>query len=62
MPSKSDAVVGIFGKGVPGVSAGRGSGRERPGCHPAFVGLLHTSFCHLLLRKNHTEKNCSQFT
>ena len=39
MPSNTDAVVGRVGKGVPGVSGGSGSGRKRPGCHPAFVGL-----------------------
>jgi len=52
MPSKSDAVVGICGKGVPGVSAGRGSGRERPGCHPAFVGLLQPSFSYHIISPN----------
>jgi len=43
MPSNSDAVVGRAGKGVPGVSAGSGSGCKRPGCHPAFVGLVQHS-------------------
>jgi len=41
MPSNSDAVVG---GAVPGVSAGSGSGRKRPGRHPAFVGLLYAAF------------------
>jgi len=48
MPSNSDAVVGRDRKGVPGVSAGNGSGCKRPGRHPAFVGLLHTVFYHLI--------------
>ena len=44
MPSNIDVVVGRAGKGVAGVVAGSGSGRIRPGCHPAFVGLSHQYF------------------
>ena len=48
MPPNGVDVVGRAGKGVPGVSAGSGSGRKRPGCHPAFVGLSHPVICQLI--------------